>query len=408
MKDLLTVTTFTMKDMVKRKSFIVSTIIILLMIIIGFNVPRIVKGINEKSGVSNDLLISDANNIYENSLEYLNNLDLGYKVKVTTYSYNEVIEKINNDEFSDALIIEKINDSNIKLTYVKKNISIYDEYPKDLINYLSSIYTNVQVSKLNLSDNELAKITPSFDFNVVQTSEKEATGNIATMMIMSLVLYYAIYFCAYQVSSSITVEKTSKIVETLVTSTSPRTIVIGKTLGIGIVGLLQVLLIIITALFSAKTFLDISLLEKLFDLSTINFTLILIVVIYFILGYMEYSFLYALTGSTVAKPEDVQSANSPIAIVTIIGFYLAYFTMMNPTDGLNTFASILPISSPFCMPFRYMMGLASISDVLVSIIVLIIAIIVISYVAIKIYSNAILNYGTKMSFKDIIKAYKNK
>lgn len=56
-------------------------------------------------------------------------------------------------------------------------------------------------------------------------------------MLLSLVLFYAIYFCAYQVSNSITTEKTSKIMETLVTSTSPRTIVLGKTIGIGIVGL---------------------------------------------------------------------------------------------------------------------------------------------------------------------------
>ena len=82
--------------------------------------------------------------------------------------------------------------------------------------------------------------------------------------------------------------------------------------------------------------------------------------------------------------------------------------MMNPTSELNVFASMLPISSPFCMPFRVMMGLASNTDVLASIAILIITIIVIAQVAIKIYSNAILNYGTKMSFKDIIKIYKDK
>ena len=82
--------------------------------------------------------------------------------------------------------------------------------------------------------------------------------------------------------------------------------------------------------------------------------------------------------------------------------------MMNPTSDLNLFASLFPISSPFCMPFRIMMGLASIRDVALSIAILIVTIIVISYIAIKIYSNAILNYGTKMTFKDIIKIYKYK
>ena len=82
--------------------------------------------------------------------------------------------------------------------------------------------------------------------------------------------------------------------------------------------------------------------------------------------------------------------------------------MMNPTSDLNLFASLFPISSPFCMPFRIMMGLASIWDVALSIAILIVTIIVISHIAIKIYSNAILNYGTKMTFKDIIKIYKDK
>ena len=117
--------------------------------------------------------------------------------------------------------------------------------------------------------------------------------------------------------------------------------------------------------------------------------------IYFILGYLSYALLYALTGSTVSKPEDIQSANSPVAILAVIGFYLSYFTMMNPTSELNVFASLFPISSPFCMPFRIMMGLANTTDVVMSIAILIVTIIVIASVAIKIYSNAILNYGTK-------------
>ena len=82
--------------------------------------------------------------------------------------------------------------------------------------------------------------------------------------------------------------------------------------------------------------------------------------------------------------------------------------MMNPTSELNQFAALCPISSPFCMPFRIMMGLSSGTDVALSIAILLVTILIIAKVAIKIYSNAILNYGTKMSFKDIIKMYKDK
>ncbi len=143
-------------------------------------------------------------------------------------------------------------------------------------------------------------------------------------------------------------------------------------------------------------------------MSNITLYLGIMTIIYFALGYLVYSLLYALTGSTVAKPEDIQSANGPVAILAVIGFYLSYFTMMNPTSELNAFASLFPISSPFCMPFRIMMGLANGKDVALSIAILIVTILVIAKVAIKIYSNAILNYGTKMSFKDIINIYKDK
>ena len=130
--------------------------------------------------------------------------------------------------------------------------------------------------------------------------------------------------------------------------------------------------------------------------------------IYFILGYALYSLCYALTGSTVSKPEDVQSANGPVAILAVIGFYLAYFTMMNPTSDLNIFASVFPLSAPFCMPFRIMMGVATPTEIALSIGILLVTILVIAKVSIKIYSQAILNYGSKLSFKDLITMYKSK
>jgi len=283
-----------------------------------------------------------------------------------------------------------------------------DGVPEAILSAMNNIYTNMQINKLGLTEAQIQSITPNFEVSVEQTEEEEVGGNVLVMMLMSIVLFYAIYFCAYQVSSSITTEKTSKIMETLVTSTTPRTIVLGKTIGIGIVGLLQMIAIVGTALICAKSFLKPELLNSVLDMSNITPYLGVITIVYFILGYLAYALLYALTGSTVSKPEDIQSANQPVALIAVAGFYLAYFTMMNPTSELNSFAALLPISSPFCMPFRVMMGLSTETDVAISIAILVVTILVISKVAIKIYSNAILNYVTKMEIKDIIKMYKEK
>ena len=406
MKDILTVMKFTIKDMTKRKSFLISTLIILILIVIGFNVPNILKAI-KGDATKDKLLIVDNENIFEGNLEVLKNADLGYEIEIEQSNYDEIKQKINEENIDSAILIER-QDNNIKIRYIVKNTAMIENVPENIVSNINAIYTNMQISKLGLSPEQLQSITPNFEFLLEQTDEEKVNGNIFAMMLMSLVLFYAIYFCAYQVSSSITTEKTSKIMETLVTSTSPTTIVLGKTLGIGIVGLLQMILIVGTALISAKTFLDGELLNSILDMSSITPYLGVVTVIYFILGYFAYALLYALTGSTVSKPEDIQSANTPVALLTVIGFYLSYFTMMNPTSELNIFASLFPISSPFCMPFRIMMGLASTTDVIISILILIVTILVIAKIAIKIYSNAILNYGTKMSLKDILNMYKTK
>ena len=406
MKDLFTVIKFTMKDMVKRKSFIVSTIIFLVMIVVGFNIPQILKKIKGED-IGSKLIIVDENNVFEGSLETLKDIDTRYNIEIAEIRYEEIKEKIEDGDIESAIIIEK-QDENIKVRYIVKNTTMLDGMPEDLISAINTLYSNLQISKLGLTEEQLKSITPNFEFSLEQTEEEKANGNIFAMMLLSIVLFYAIYFCAYQVSSSITTEKTSKIIETLVTSTAPRTIVLGKTIGIGVVGLFQMILLVGTALISAKVFLEPGILENIIDISTITPYLGMVTILYFILGYLTYALLYALTGSTVSKPEDIQSASGPVAMLAVIGFYLSYFTMMNPTSQLNVFASIFPISSPFCMPFRVMMGLANTTDVLISIVVLIITILVIAKVTIKIYSNAILNYGTKMGIKDIIKVYNDK
>lgn len=405
MKDLFTVTKFTMKDMLQRKSFIITTIIFLIMIVIGFNIPNFMKMLNKDSDV-NKIEIIDSGNVFEGTLESLKKLDTGYEIQILNEDYEKIKEKIENEEIDSAIIVEK-QDENIKIRYIVKSATMMSGVPENIISTLNTLYTNIQINKLGLTEEQLKSITPNFEFALEQTDE-EASGNVYAMMLLSLVLFYAIYFCAYQVSSSITTEKTSKIIETLVTSTSPKTIVLGKTLGIGIVGLLQMILLVGTALISAKIFLEPGILDSIIDVSKITPYLGIITIIYFIFGYFEYALLYALTGSTVSKPEDIQSANGPVAILAVIGFYLSYFTMMNPASELNIFASIFPISSPFCMPFRIMMGLAKPTDVIISIVILLITGIIIAKIAIKIYSNAILNYGTKMSFNDIVKMYKEK
>ena len=401
MKDIFTVMKFTMREMVKRKSFVISTIIILVLIVIGFNVPNFIKSIKGED-TRDRILIVDSEDVFEGNLGLLKDMGFDYEIEIGQDNYEQVKQKIDNSVIDAAIMVEADN-NNYKIRYIVESKTMMDGVPEDIISSINGLYTNIQINKLGLTESELASISPNFEFSLEQTDEEEAKGNVFAMLMMSMVLFFMIYFCAAQVSSSITTEKTSKIMETLVTSTSPRTIILGKTFGVGLVGLVQMILIVGTALISAKTFLDEELISSVIDVSNITVSLGVITIIYFILGYLTYSLLYALTGSTVSKPEDINSANMPVAIITVIGFYLAYFTMMNPTSNLNMIASLLPISSPFCMPFRIMMGIASSRDIVISIVILILTTLIIAKIAIKVYSSAILNYGSKMSIKGILK-----
>ena len=402
-KDIWTVAKFTMKDMVSRKSFRISTIIILVLIVIGFNIPNFINSING-GDFSETILISDPENVFDDQLE---TLDPNYKYEPTDDSFDEIKSKLESGDASSAITIDKTSD-NVKITYITENTAMLNGFPTGLMDALSALYTNIQIQKLGLTEQQLASLVPNFEFELRQTEDQTIGGNIGVMLILSCILFFAIYFCAFQVSSSITTEKTSKIMETLVTSTSPRTIILGKTIGIGLVGLGQVLLFAITAIICAKLCLDQEILNALLDLSNFTPYLAIITIVYFILGYFAYALLYALTGSTVSKPEDIQSANTPVVILTMVGFYLSYFTLTNPTGDLNIFASLLPISSPFCMPLRVMMGLANGWDVALSIAILLIFCFIVAHIAIKVYSNAILNYGSRMTIKDIIRTYKQK
>ena len=104
MKDIITVMKFTIKDMVKRKSFIISTLIILVMIVIGFNIPNIIEAMN-KEGTGSKCFIVDNENIFEGNLELLKQMDLGFEIEIGSATFDEIKTKIEDGEIYDAIII---------------------------------------------------------------------------------------------------------------------------------------------------------------------------------------------------------------------------------------------------------------------------------------------------------------
>ena len=173
MKDFITVMKFTMKDMIKRKSFIISTLIILILIVVGFNVPKLLKSI-KGDNTGDKLLIVDSQNIFEGSLETLKESNLGYDIQIENLDYEEIKEKeIENENIESAIIIEP-NEQNIKIRYIVKNMNMMETVPEDIVGAINSLYTNLQISKLGLTQEQLQSITPNFEFDLEQTEEEKS------------------------------------------------------------------------------------------------------------------------------------------------------------------------------------------------------------------------------------------
>ena len=408
MRDLFTVASFTIKEMVKKKSFIVSNIIFLVIILVGTNVPRLLESLNGKIE-GKKVLIVDSKNIFEDSLDTLKNEYSIYDLSITkdTYDKDKIKSVLENGDYEEVIVLDVDNQKIIFDDY-QEEASLNNVSADDLMSLIANIYYGINLSKIGLSEEQLSKLNITFEINNIYIKENNSGNSISAMMMFSIVLFYAVFFCANQVSSSVTTEKTSKIIESLTTSTSPKYIVLGKTLGVGVVGLLQLLYLLIALVLSCKAFLPKELLEGSINFSSITPLVWITVIIYFILGYALYALIFALAGSLVQKPEDIQNANSPVSIISAFAFYLAYFAMMNPSSSLSKFASLFPFSAAFSMPSRVLLNVVSIPEFIGSVLILIVTCILVGYASIKVYSNAILNYGSKFSLKDIKKYLKQK
>lgn len=408
MKDLFTVASFTLKEMVKKKSFIISNIIFLIIILIGTNVPRIMEKFNG-SNEGRKVLIVDSKNVFKGSLDYLVSENSSYDITISNENHDKerIKDFLENGDYEEVIVLD-VNEQNLIFNDYQEEATLMSVPPDDLMKMITDLYYGIRLANLNLSTEELNSLHFNTELNMVYIKENTSGNSIFAMMMFSIVLFYAVFFCASQVSASVTTEKTSKIIESLTTSTSPKYIVLGKTLGVGIVGLLQLLYLLIALVVCGKAFLPKRLLEGFINFSSITPLVWVTVIIYFILGYALYALIFALTGSLVQKPEDIQNANSPVSMISVFSFYLAYFSMMNPVSSFSTVSALFPFSSPFSMPSRVLLNVVSVPEFILSVVILILTCILVGYASIRVYSNAILNYGNKFSLKDIKKYLKQK
>ena len=279
---------------------------------------------------------------------------------------------------------------------------------EQFVSMIKTIQVNKELISSNVSEESINIINSPIEYETKYLDDEN--NNFGIAMAASFILFFAVYFYGNFVAVSVSSEKTSRVMETLVTSTSPKNIILGKTIAMGLVGLGQMVLLILTAFASYKLFIptDMDFISSLMQNVNLSVTSILICVIYFILGYTVYAFLNAVTGATVSKVEDLNSAQTPVALVALFSFYLAYFTSTMLYSTASKFASIFPFSSAFSMPGRILAGGATVGEIGTSIVLLIATALILAIISIKAYSGAVLHYGKRLNLKDLFKLSKGK
>lgn len=414
MKSLFTIVKFTAKEYIKKKSFIVVNAIMILIIVALCNVPNLINAFG--SGEDDDKLkvqIIDNENILNASSEMFNEIGLDYDIEYFNNKQLEDVKKAISDEEIDIAIALKKADNTVVFDFIVKKDNAFsdNQTTADIFsNIIKSVNTNRLLLQENASPELIQAVNVPITYEIQGLEDNEGNQNFMIAMVSSFILFFAVYFYGYSVSTSVSSEKTSRVMETLVTSTTPTKIVVGKTIAMGLVGLGQLVGLILVAIASYKLFIpsDFDIVSKILSNLSIGVTDVLICLIYFVLGYTVYAFLSAVTGATVSKVEDVQSASTPISLIALISFYLAYFTSTTPNSSASQFASIFPFSAAFSMPGRILAGAVTGGEIVTSIIVLIVTAVILAMISIKVYSAATLHYGDRLKIKDLFRLYKQK
>tara|TARA_B110000090_G_scaffold188786_1_gene219308 strand:+ start:797 stop:2062 length:1266 start_codon:yes stop_codon:yes gene_type:complete len=338
---------------------------------------------------------------------------------------NEEADLLKND-FSESSYYALLHiDGNNFTLYSNQQISL--SVSKAIENQLEQIIEHQKLKAAGidldiLSESEsTVRITTKIITEDGNTTKSKAEASMGIGFICGILIYIFIFMYGTMVMRGVIEEKTSRIVEVIISSVKPFQLMMGKILGVALVGLTQFLLWILLTITIASVaelmFINSgsistelsstqqsSLLSEISNLTGgINLVQIFIsFIFYFLAGYLMYSSLFAAVGSAVDAEADTQQFVLPITIPLILAFILIQPIMENPDGPLAFWMSIIPFTSPVIMMVRLPFGVAT-WELALSMGILILSFILSTYLAGKIYRTGILMYGKKTSYKELWK-----
>lgn len=237
------------------------------------------------------------------------------------------------------------------------------------------------------------------DVTSLEPSPPVDGGKVAAGYVAGILIFIALMTCGQMVAQGVVEEKTSRVVELLLSALRPWQLLAGKVLGIGVVGLIQV-----AAVVGAGALTAIGL--GTLDASSVDLgTTALWAIIWFVIGFASYALVLASLGSLVSRQEDVGSVVGPVTAVMIVPYVIGIsIAPWDPTNPLVEWLSYVPFCAPMIMPIRIALGTAEGWQVAVSVVLSLAMIPLLVWFAGRVYSNAVLRSGGRVKLRDALRS----
>ncbi|ASK60879.1 hypothetical protein CFK37_00970 [Virgibacillus phasianinus] len=393
----------------KTKSFLISTIITLLFVVGLANYQTIFDAFSDEG--KSEIAVLDVTGEFFKPLEKTVE-NANEDVDLVAYDKSEETGKgAVEDEKIDALITIGMNENQLpEATYYANNIA--DSTEQTVIQQqLQQLKVAKATSQAGVDQETIKEIYSPVNFDAVALdksakSSEELSQARGIVYVMLFVLYLSVITYGNMIATDVATEKSSRVMELLVSSVSPVTQMFAKIIGIALLGLTQVGLLLglgYALIVSKQDELTGGVFTE-FGIQGASLLLFIYAIVFFVLGYLLYATLAAMLGSLVSRTEDVQQMIMPMIFLVMIAFFIAMYGLSAPDSSFVVISSYIPFFTPMLMFLRVGMLDIPFWEVALSLAILIGTIILLAVIGARVYKGGVLMYGKSSSLKDFKKA----
>ena len=394
----------------KTKSFLVTTLLTVVITLGLTNMSSIIEVFDKGGDKEKVAVLDETGQLYEPLKEQISSLNKNLQLKEFDGTEKEAEKAVEEGEYVGIVELRYDAEQLPEATY--KAMSVADSAIfTDLQSGLQQMKTMLAASKIKLTPEQLQQLYEPVSFEKIALeenakTEEELNQARGLVYVLLFVIYFAVIMYASMIAMEVATEKSSRVMEILISSVSPIKQMFAKILGIGLLSLTQLTVLLSVGYFSIKR--NLSSLEggffDSFGFGNISLSTISYAVIFFILGYFLYATLAAFLGSLVSRIEDVQQMITPMTLLVVAGFMIAMFGLGKPDSPFIVITSYIPFFTPMIMFLRVGMLNIPVWEAALAIAILVGTIIFLAVFGARVYRGGVLMYGKSNSFKDIKKA----